>query len=230
MRILAWLCTIVFAVTCAPTPGRAEWNTDLYVGAAWANLGDVDAHARTTNLTISEIDTDTGFITGLRNGYWFDSFPYLGVDFDLFYLHAHVPEQVTRGTAEFTGKFLGKPISVDAAGNASIPSATLPLFGFAPELRARWPLMVDSEFPAGRWQPYVTAGPSWAFSLEDKAVRVEFGGKVGIGVAYNFTPMWAVFSEFRYTFYPGFDLTDRHVTYTTDIDALAFLVGGSLRF
>ena len=59
---------------------------------------------------------------------------------------------------------------------------------------------------------------------------MEFGGKVGAGVAYNITPMVAVFSEYRYTFYPGFKLTDHHASYTTDIDTHAFLVGGSLRF
>jgi len=42
--------------------------------------------------------------------------------------------------------------------------------------------------------------------------------------------MFAVFSEYRYTFYPGFNLTDRHAEYSTDINAHVFLVGGSLRF
>jgi opacity protein-like surface antigen len=106
----------------------------------------------------------------------------------------------------------------------------LPLFGFGPDLRARWPLMIDAQFPAGRLQPYVTGGPTWAFSLNDDSLKVEFGGKVGVGVAYNIVPMFAIFSEYRYTFYPGFNLTDRHTTYSTDIDTHGFLVGGSLRF
>ncbi len=141
-----------------------------------------------------------------------------------------MPSQEQHGSAEFTGKFLGKPISVDASGNASISSGTLPLFGFAPELRARWPLMVDADFPAGRLQPYLDAGPTWAFSLNDDSLKVEVGGKVGAGVAYNIVPMFAVFGEYRYTFYPGFNFTSSHATYTTDIDAHALLVGGSLRF
>ena len=46
----------------------------------------------------------------------------------------------------------------------------------------------------------------------------------------NIVPMFAIFSEYRYTFYPGFNLTDRHTTYSTDIDTHGLLVGGSLRF
>ena len=90
--------------------------------------------------------------------------------------------------------------------------------------------MVESQFPTGRWQPYVDAGPTWAFSLDDDSLRVELGGKVGAGVAFDVVPMFAVFGEYRYTFYPGFKLTDHHATYSTDIDTNGFLVGGSFRF
>jgi len=175
-RILVWVGSVILAVMCAPMSASAEWNTDLYGGAAWVDLSNIDVHAHAggvaSHLTISDLNVDTGFIVGLRNGYWFDSFPYLGVDLDLFYLQAHVPSQTQKGSAEFSGKFLGKPIAVDASGNASISGGTLPLFGFAPELRARWPLMIDAQFPAGRLQPYVAGGPTWAFSLNDDSLKV----------------------------------------------------------
>jgi hypothetical protein len=84
----------------------------------------------------------------------------LGFDLDVFYLQAPVPAQTTIGTGTLTGEFLGEPISVNASGVASIPSATLPMLGFAPEIRLRWPLMVDATFPHGRLQPYFTGGPA----------------------------------------------------------------------
>jgi opacity protein-like surface antigen len=228
------LGVIVLALTCAAAPAVAEWNTDLYGGVAWIQSTDVDVHAHTggveSNLTIFDLDTDTGFTAGLRNGYWFDSLPFLGVDLDISYVQTGVPAQVRTGTAAFTGKFLGKPISVSESGVASIPSATLPLFGFAPELRARWPLDVDSDFPTGRWQPYVSAGPAWAFSLKDSSPVVEFGGKLGAGVAFNLTDFVALFGEYRFAFYPDFKLTDHNVSYKTDIFNHGFVLGVSLRF
>jgi opacity protein-like surface antigen len=230
----AFLGLIVLGLTWAATPAAAEWNTDLYGGAAWLPSSDLHVHAQNdgneTRLTIFNLDTDTGFIVGLRNGYWLESLPYLGFDFDLFYTQAPVPSQTTTGTGSFTGKFLGKPISVNGEGVASIPDATLPLFGFAPEIRGRWPLAVDDQFPTGRWQPYISAGPTWAFSLNDSHPTVEIGGKVGAGVAFNVTDLVAVFAEYRYTFYPNFELTDHHVSYKMDIDTHAFVLGASFRF
>jgi opacity protein-like surface antigen len=234
-RIRTWLSVIVLGMTCTATPAAAEWNTDLYGGVAWIQSSDVQVHPDTnsgfdSHLTIFDLDTDPGFTVGLRNGYWFDSLPFVGVDFDVFYMQTPVPAQVRSGTGSFTGRFLGKPITVSDSGVASIPSATLPLFGFAPEIRFRWPLAVNSEFPTGRWQPYFTGGPAWAFSLKDNSPVVEFGGKVGAGLAFNVTDHIAVFGEYRFTFYPGFKLTDHNVSYTTDIDSHGFVLGASLRF
>lgn len=117
-----------------------------------------------------------------------------------------------------------------ASAVATIPSTTLPMFGFAPEIRRRWPLMVDVSFPHGRWQLYVSAGPSWAFSLKDDHVDVELGGKAGVGLAFQIAPWAALFSEYRYIFYPSFELTDRHLTYEADANSHRVVVGLSLRF
>jgi opacity protein-like surface antigen len=113
---------------------------------------------------------------------------------------------------------------------ASIPSATLPLFGFAPEIRLRWPLMVDATFPHGRLQPYINAGPAWAFSLNNEHLAVEFGGKVGGGLAFQIAPWIALFGEYRYIFFPGFELTDQHLTYRANINSHTVVLGLSLRF
>ena len=231
----ALACLVALGLTSAATPASGEWNSDVYGGAAWIQSTDLHVQAQSeggaqTHLTIFDLDTDTGFTVGLRNGYWFESLPSLGLGLDVFYTQATVPDQITTGTGTFTGKFLGKPIMVSDSGAASISSAALPLFGFAPELRGRWPLAVDADFPRGRWQPYLEAGPSWAFSLKDSHPVVEFGGKVGTGVAFEVTDLVAVFAEYRFTFYPGFKLTDHNVSYTTDVDSHGLVLGASLRF
>jgi opacity protein-like surface antigen len=233
-RTATLLLTILAGVMCAALPAAAEWNIDLYGGASWTQSADFQVRgkgdASGTQLTIFDIGADTGFTFGLRSGYWFDSIPFLGLDLDVFYVHTSVPSQSRTGTATFTGEFNGKPISVSASGEATIPSITVPLFGFAPEVRLRWPLMVDNTFRAGRLQPYLSGGPAWAFSLDSDSVDVELGGKFGGGVSYNITPTIALFGEYRYLFFPDFKLTSSNFTYTVDIFTHSAIAGISFRF
>jgi opacity protein-like surface antigen len=234
-RTAALLITAAVGLLCAAGPAAAEWSWELYGGAAWIQSADLKVRGEGTdgasaNLTIFDIDIDTGFTVGTGAGYWFESAPFLGLGLDVFYLQAPVPAQTRTGTGALTGEFLGKPISVSVSGVASIPSATLPMLGFAPELRLRWPLMVDSTFRHGRWQPYLAAGPSWAFSLDDDDLAVQLGGKVGTGLAFQITPLIAVIAEYRYIFYPDFELTTEHLTYSGDVKTHSVIGGISLRF
>ncbi len=232
---VALLLTSVMGVAWGAGPAAAEWNFDLYGGVAWIQNSDLDvrghdSRGESVDLTIFDLDTNTGFTVGIRGGYWLESLPFLGFDLDVFYLQTPVPAQTTTGTGTLAGEFLGEPIAVDASGVASIPSATLPLLGFAPEIRLRWPLMVDATFPHGRLQPYFTGGPAWAFSLKNEHLAVEFGGKVGGGLAFQIAPRIALFSEYRYIFFPGFELTDRNLTYKANINSHTVVLGASLRF
>jgi opacity protein-like surface antigen len=234
-RTAALLLIMVIGIAGGARRAAAEWNFDLYGGAAWIQSSDLgvrgqDSTGASVNLTIFDIDTDTGFTIGTRGGYWLDSLSFLGVGLDVFYLQIPLPSQTTTGTASLTGEFLDRPISVSASGVASIPSATLPMFGFAPELRLRWPLLVNATFPHGRLQPYFNGGPAWAFSLKNERLAVEFGGKVGAGLAFQIAPWLAVFSEYRYIFFPGFRLTDNRLTYKADINTHSVVLGLSLRF
>ena len=234
-RTAALLLVSVMGIAWGAGPAAAEWNIDLYGGAAWIQSSDLgvrgrDDRGQSVSLTIFDVDTDPGFTVGFRGGYWIDPLPFLGFDLDIFYLQTPVPAQTTTGTGTLSGQFLDKPISVDASGVASIPSATLPLFGFAPEIRLRWPLLVDTEFPQGRLQPYINAGPAWAFSLKNEHLALEFGGKVGTGLALQIVPWLALFTEYRFIFFPGFQLTDKHLTYRTDINSHSVVVGLSFRF
>jgi opacity protein-like surface antigen len=234
-RTLGTLVIVVMALTGGATPVRAEWSWDLYGGVAWLQSADLKVSGRGTdgasaNATIFDLEADTGFTVGTRVGYWFGFAPFLGLGLDAFYMQFEVPAQSRTGTGTFTGEFLDRPISLSASGVASIPSSTLPVFGFAPELRLRWPLMVDATFTHGRLQPYIAGGPSWAFSLENDSVTLQFGGKVGGGIAFHVTPLLAFFSEYRYIFYPDFKFTDRNISYKADVDSHTVVVGISLRF
>lgn len=224
------------AVTCVGEPVEAEWAIDLYGGASWTPSTDVhatgfDNTGAPVRASIFDIGTDTGFTVGVRGGYWFESLPSLGVGLDLFAFSIPVPTQTATATGTFTGKFLGKPISVRATERTQVPSVTLPGLGFSPELRLRWPLMVTpGEFPKGRLQPYVTVGPAWAFTLDNEAVTVGPGGKLGGGAAFQLTRYLAVFGEYSYKFFPSFEFSDGGLTYQADIKAHNLIFGISLRF
>lgn len=235
MRTIALLLTLLVALAGGVAPAAAEWTIDLYGGAAWLQTTDLDVSGRdntgaSVRATLFDIHTDTALTVGARVGYWLESVPFLGFDLDLFYMHVPIPKQTRTGTASLTGEFLDRPISVSINGTATIPDATLPLLGFAPEIRFRWPLMVDAAFPKGRLQPYLSLGPAWAFSLDNDEITVEIGGKVGLGLAFQLARWIALFGEYRYIFYPGMELTDRNLTYKADIHTHSVVFGLSFRF
>lgn len=83
-RTVTLLLTMLGGVTGGAAPAGAEWNLDLYGGAAWIQSSDLkvrgedDTHA--VNLTIFDINTDAGFTVGTRFGYWLEPVPFLGFD------------------------------------------------------------------------------------------------------------------------------------------------------
>jgi len=65
--------------------------------------------------------------------------------------------------------------------------------------------------------------------LKNDHIIVEFGGKVGGGLAFLFTPWLGVYAEYRYIFFPGFELTDEHLTYNANINSHTVVRGISFR-
>src|SRR5262249_15788691 len=116
------------------------------------------------------------------------------------------------------------------AGQADIPSVTLPALGFSPDLRLRWPLITSKEYPQGVLQPYLTAGPAWVLTLTSDNVDVKLGGKIGAGVSVTLVRSVPPFAEYRYPSLPGFTFSHEHVAYKTDINPHAAFFGISLRF
>lgn len=239
-RMLAVLLSALVGTACLVAPAGAEWALDVYGGVIWVQKTDVHANGsdntgRAVDATIFDIETNAGFTAGLRGGYWFERrpFPALGLDFglglDFFYFQVPIPAQTVRATGAFTGTFLGEPIDV-VSGTTRVPQATLPGGGFSPELRLRWPLMASDAFPKGRLQGYVMAGPAWGVTLKGDNVGLEFGGKVGGGVALQVARFLAVFGEYRVTFFPGFEAADSNLKYKIDLNNHSVIFGVSLRF
>jgi opacity protein-like surface antigen len=167
---------------------------------------------------------------GLRAGYWIDPLPFVGLGMDLFFFSVPIPAQTASATGTLNSEIFGKPISIDASGEARVPAVTLPALGFSPDLRLRWPIFTSKAYPQGILQPYVTAGPAWALTLTSDHVDVRLGGKIGAGLSVNLIQWVALFAEYRYTFFPGFAFSHEHVGYKTDIKNNAVVFGVSLRF
>lgn len=229
------LVFLLVVLAWAGGPAEAEWALDAYGGAAWTQSTDlrVTGHDNTgdvVDVMIFDIKTDTGVTAGLRAGYWIDPLPFVGLGLDFFYFSVPIPAQTVSGTGMLTTEIRDKPLTIDAAGQAHVPSVTLPALGFSPDLRLRWPLLTSKAYPRGILQPYLTGGPAWAFTLTSDRVDVKLGGKVGAGLSVVIARWVALFAEYRYTFFPGFTLSHEHVSYEADINNHAAIVGISLRF
>jgi opacity protein-like surface antigen len=235
LRWTALLALSIVAGTWPGAPAEAEWALDAYGGAAWTQSTDLRVTGRddtgsAVDAMIFDVKTNTGVTAGLRAGYWIDPLPFLGLGLDFFFFSVPIPAQTASGTGTLTSEILDKPITINAAGQADVPSITLPALGFSPDLRLRWPLITSKAYPQGILQPYLTAGPAWALTLTNDRVDVKLGGKVGAGLSVTLVRWVALFAEYRYTFFPGFTLSHEHVAYKADINNHAAIFGISLRF
>jgi opacity protein-like surface antigen len=59
---------------------------------------------------------------------------------------------------------------------------------------------------------------------------MQFGGKAGGGLSFNITRFLSLFGEYRFIFYPGFELKDRNLTYEADLNSHSVVGGISVRF
>ncbi|HEY7648505.1 MAG TPA: outer membrane beta-barrel protein [Methylomirabilota bacterium] len=234
-RASTLLACAIAVLASTVDPAGAEWAIDFYGGASWTQSADLRVTGRddtgaSVQASIFDIATDTGWTAGLRAGYWLDSLPFLGLGLDVFYFSIPIPSQTTSATGTLNGEILGKPISIDAAGQARVPSVTLPGVGFSPDIRLRLPLLTSDAAPQGRLQPYLTGGPAWAFTLKGNEVDVVFGGKVGAGLSVVLVRPLALFAEYRYTFFPDFTFSQRDLSFKADLNTHNAVVGVSLRF
>jgi opacity protein-like surface antigen len=226
---------VLMAVCAGASAAHAEWAIDLFGGAAWTQSTDlsvkgIDDSRVNVNATLSDIDVDTGLTVGLRIGYWFESTPILGLALDTFFFSMPVPAQTVDTTATFTGSILDKPFTFTSSGQARVPSIELPGLAFSPQLNLRWPLLVSAEFPKGRLQPYLGAGPAWAFSVDTDELSIVTGGLVRTGMSFQLLRFIGVFAEYRYSFFPDFQLSNNDLTFKADLNTHNFVGGLSFRF
>ena len=236
-RALCAIATLALATLgIGAAPARAELAFDIFGGVSWTKSADVAVDGiDNTNVSVKgvfkDVDLDPGFTVGLRLGYWFEFAPFLGLGLDGFYFSLPVPAQTIPTTVNVTGKIFDKPISSTNSGQVRLPSFELPSAGFSPQLMLRWPLLTSDDLPKGRLQPYVGVGPAWAVTIDTDKAALILGGLVRAGVSFQLFRHLALFAEYRYSFFPNFELRDKSgLHFKTDLDTHNVVGGISIRF
>jgi opacity protein-like surface antigen len=215
--------TVLALISLKPALIRAEWFTDLYLGAAITDDSEVKVEGFFPKESASErTNYDTSFAFGGRMGYWLNFFHYIGFAGDLSYFQAD-SEKVDFSIVPFSILFM-----------------------------LRWPLLISDDYPHGKIQPYLGGGPSIIYydmtvdfrpTVSEKVSEWSFenGWDFRAGLLWQFHRNFGIFGEYRYTHYKihykdeteewilGFEPRTRLKVDTT-LDTHHFLTGISFRF
>ena len=196
-------------------PGKDRWFVDLYLGGVMPEDSDVDGKAEPYGVTITDsannVDYDNTHTFGGRAGGWAQEFPWIGMALDFSYF------------------------KMKAEG---IDTKVFPLS-----------LLLMLRYPGHRLQPYMGVGPG--VFLSDTKIDIQLSGQdktfsdttvdVGLdtraGLAWRVFKSFAVFGEYRFTYFEGnYDDkvssggTKTEVKVDTKNYVHHFLVGVSYRF
>ena len=204
-KLLVGFLSLLMSALLAPSIVSAEWYADLYGGAAFTQDSKYRQIDRGTNITLdSKLKVNDSFIVGGRAGYWFEGLPWYGIGLDVFYFEPTLPAQAASTTATLGAASIVVPNF--PWGKSEISTIAI---GFD-VLRVRLPLLKSENYPHGRLQPYITAGPALfitkakdagsAFNPPNQTrTDTSLGLKVGGGVAFHMTRAVALFAEYRFT-------------------------------
>jgi opacity protein-like surface antigen len=237
VRLLGWtksflMLASVAASLAVATPAYAEWFFDLYLGGAFTEKHDIEARSDGGTVTTLDVKFDDSFAGGMRGGYWF---PFelgpinFGAGLDLSHFRPNIGRQ-TRVVCS----------SSNVCVNGVFDDLDVSVWTVGIDALIRFPLLRSPKFPRGQLQPYITVGPAiFVAHAEDNnnfgSSRqtnndTTLGVKVGGGVAWHFTPVIAMFGEYRYThFSPNFTFSG-NTDVSTDINTHYMLLGVSFRF
>jgi len=138
IKLSTILGVMLSVVLGTAAPACAEWFADFYSGAVfWV---DPTIHVDVGNGAISgnRGRSVADFTIGGRFGYWLRPVPWLGFALDTSYYQLHADAK---------------------SPSAPIQEAKLQIVPITPLVMARLPLLESSEYPTGRLQPYLGAGP-----------------------------------------------------------------------
>jgi len=171
--------SVAAVLLLAASSASAQWQVDAYLGAPFFRGEDISIVGESAvPIAVFGSPRDSGEVAaGIRVGHWWS-----------------LPDPIDVGLALDGSGVFGE------LGNAD--------FNFTPItalLMARLRMLPSEEFPGGRLQPYIGAGPSLIWSQLDLGLfsdnRFDLGGDARGGVRYGLCGGLGIFGEYRYTFF-----------------------------
>jgi len=198
----------------ATAPSNETWFADLYLGGVMPEDGDVDGEAVPFGVSINDsakVDYDNTYVVGGRAGFWSPSTRWLGLALDVSYFE----------------------LEADGIETKVLPVSAL----------------VMLRYPGDRLQPYIGIGGGVFFTDTEVDIQlsgenknfsdtaVDFGLDTRAGLAWSLFRRFAIFGEYRFTYYKA-DYSDKIDSGGTESDVNVeiknkvhyFLLGFSYRF
>jgi opacity protein-like surface antigen len=198
----------------ATAPSKETWFVDLYLGGVVPEDGDVDGKASPFGVNINDstkADYDNTYMAGGRVGFWSPSTPWIGCALDVSYFE----------------------LEADGTETKVLPVSALAVL----------------RYPTDRLQPYIGIGAGVFFTdtkvdiqlagenknFSDSAI--DFGLDVRAGLAWTLFRRFALFGEYRFTYFEAeynekisSSGTETNVDIKTKNKIHYFLLGLSYRF
>jgi hypothetical protein len=182
--------------------GRAQGFLDVYGGAAFTTDSDFATRIGGSSLH-DDVEFDPSAEVGIRGGLWFPDLPWLGLASDLSYF-------------ELNGPSAGVDHTIGGTPVRTRDNVDIDLFPISILLMLRTKLFTAPFGPRLGVQPYVGLGPGLFVSwVHGDALTIGVGGieesvddisyDIGLdtraGLRFHLTRSFALFAEYRFTYY-----------------------------
>ena len=193
------------------TPANAEWYVGGQVGFVKPNDLDKVKALGGSGATFSDLDLKNALGYGMKIGYFFQTVPWLGLEFETFTSNPHVKQQDIKATVG------GSSITLDQVSGS--------------HLRVITPAVnVMLRFPGYYVEPYIGGGIGafWGRLSDDAGSDNDLSPGVNAlgGLRFYFNEQIALFTEFKYN-YTKFKFGD---TYEATYSSYGLFGGFSFHF
>jgi opacity protein-like surface antigen len=154
------------------------------------------------SVTTDRIQYQNSVVGGLKGGYFFHKFPYLGLEGEFSYSRNDIREQIVNISPALVPP--GNTPNPVIGSTVRIPAQSVSVMTLALHIIGRVGFFKSEEIPFGRLQPYVGIGPGFVviygeidaaknFSLEALAgMRYMIRKNLSLFVEYNISQQWKV--------------------------------------
>ncbi len=226
----------VLAVLLGFSPASAEWYVSGYAGLAIPNNQDADTTGSIFGLsfagTLKDVDLDTSAVFGGKVGYFFEDWPYFGLELEGYHFSPDADPQ----TVQASGTIGGAPFS----GPLTLSGADIGVTGIAVNAILRGMTGKSDAFPEGRFHGYIGVGPGLFISNLEALVATQtdddtstvLGGQVLAGLKFFLTEHLSLFGEYKFIFTDKFEfeLSEPGVSTTYKAGGMTNLIYGGIAY